>query len=61
MGGERGSATSQSSRFMSWQWESTEPIRSLTFRTDTHPTDLLAVGSRLQVFGLGTFAVALAR
>lgn len=42
-------------------WESTEPITSITVRTDNHPTDLFASGSRLQVFGLGTFAIALAR
>ncbi len=39
----------------------TEPITAITVRTDNHPTDLFVAGSRLQVFGLGTFAVALAR
>lgn len=42
-------------------WESTEPITSVTIRTDNHATDLFVAGSCVQVFGLGTFAVALAR
>jgi hypothetical protein len=42
-------------------WESTEPITSVTIRTDNHATDLFTAGSRVQVFGVGTFAVALAR
>lgn len=61
LGGERQSATVQLVRLFNWQWESTGPITNVTFRTDGHPTDLLAAGSRVQVFGLGTFAVALAR
>lgn len=39
----------------------TEPITAITVRTPNHPTDLFVTGSRLQIFGLGTFAVALAR
>lgn len=36
-------------------------ITALTVRTNNHPTDLFTAGSRVQVFGLGVFAVALAR
>lgn len=61
LGGERQSGTTHVIRIVNWQWESTEPVRNLTFRTDSHPTNLFAAGSRLQLFGLGTFAVALAR
>lgn len=58
---ERRDATTQVLRAETWNWESTEPITSITLRTDNHPTDLFVAGGRVQVFGLGTFAVALAR
>jgi hypothetical protein len=58
--GRRG-ATSQQINVFAHNWESTEPITAITIRTDNHPTDLFVAGSRLQVFGLGTFAVALVR
>lgn len=57
----RNDATNQAIFDLSHNWESTEPITSITLRTDNHPTDLFAAGSRVQIFGLGTFAVALAR
>lgn len=57
----RQDATNQIVRIFSINWESTEPITNVTIRTDNHATDLFAAGSRVQVFGLGTFAVALAR
>jgi len=58
---DRRDATSHEVSIQAFNWESTEPITSITIRTDNHPTDLLVAGSRVQVFGLGTFAVALAR
>lgn len=57
----RENATVSRNQITGTVWESTEPITSITIRTDNHPTDLFTVGSRVQVFGLGTFAVALAR
>lgn len=57
----RRDATTQYVNIVSHNWESTEPVTSITIRTDNHATDLFAAGSRVQVFGLGTFAVALAR
>ena len=61
IGGQRRDATNSRTGSYFFNWESTEPIRSITIRTDNHATDLFAAGSRVQVFGLGTFAVALAR
>lgn len=61
IGGQRRDATNSRTGSYFYNWESTEPITSITLRTDNHPTDLFAAGSRVQVFGLGVFAVALAR
>lgn len=58
---DRRSGTDISIRIEGANWESTEPIREITLRTDNHPTTLFTAGSRLQIYGLGTFAVALAR
>lgn len=57
---QRLDATNQIVRLTSYNWESTEPITNVTIRTDNHATDLFAAGSSIQVFGLDTFAVALA-
>ena len=61
MSSERRDATTQLTRQIAYNWESTEPVTNITIRTDNHPTDLATAGSRVQVFGIGTFSVALAR
>lgn len=38
-------------------WASTAAVTSIQLRTDNHPTDVFAVGSRVQVFGVGQRAV----
>lgn len=42
-------------------WESTDPITRIQIEPISYPTYTWVTGSRVQVFGIGTFPVALAR